>query len=383
MQTSLRREAIAFCRELVRLDSPSGHEAEVAARVQAEMTLLGFDTVIRDALGSVVGIVRGALPGRSVLFDAHLDVVPMDDPAAWRHPPLSAALADGRVWGRGTTDVKGSLSALVVAMGSLQRQKLAGTRIVSASVGEELMEGLALKEVLAGHPAERVVVCEPTGLRLGIGHKGRCGLVVEARGVAAHTSQPELGVNAIYRMLEALTLLRSIPPQQDSQLGSGVNELVEIASEPFPGSSVVPYGCTARFDRRLVRGETHASVLAESRAALAGLPEVTVRYHRSRLECYTGRTFEVDDFQPAWMEPPESPLVQDALHALAGAGQGAPLWLAPYCTNGAASAGALGLPTIVYGAGDIAQAHAADEYLEVEELAKAVEGYRALGYGLG
>lgn len=382
MQRSFEAEVISFCQELVRCPSLSGQEQGVADLVAREMTMLGYDAVERDDLGNVVGVVRGRRPGVMVLFDAHMDVVPIAAPADWRYPPYSGQHAEGRIWGRGATDVKGSLAAALIAVGMLNREALVGQVVVSASVGEEMIEGVALGHILKRHPADRVVICEPTGLRLGLGHKGRAGVVIEAEGVPAHTSWPELGRNAVYMMTEAIQRLRRWPRQHDEVLGPGVNELVEIISSPFPGTSMVPYGCTARYDRRLVRGETATSVLADMRAALRGLEGVAVRYHRAELTCYTGRSFAVEDFHVAWAMPRDADIVQRAARALQHAGQPAEFYLAPYCSNGAASAGELGLPTILYGAGDIGVAHRLDESLAVDDLLAACGGYRALALAL-
>ena len=166
MQVSYQAEACSFCQELVRLPSLSGEEGPVADAVMREMRMLSYDQATRDALGSVIGLVQGAQPGRALLIDAHMDVVPGTSPEAWRHPPFAGERAEGRIWGRGATDVKGSLAAAVVAVGSLQRDELAGRVIVSASVGEEMSEGAALSRILQEHPADRVIICEPTNLRL-------------------------------------------------------------------------------------------------------------------------------------------------------------------------------------------------------------------------
>ena len=373
---------LALCQELVRLESLSGREQAVAGAVVREMTALGYDEVRCDELGSVVGILRSARPGASVLFDAHLDVVPATEPGRWRFAPFSGARAEGRIWGRGATDVKGSLAALVVAMGTLPRGELAGTIVVSASVGEERIEGLAVANVLRLHPAQAAVICEPTGLRLGLGHRGRASLVVEAEGKAAHTSRPENGINAVYRLIEAVERIQDMPRREDPLLGWGHIELVEISSEPFPGSAMVPYHATARFDRRLVRGETRESVLGEMRAALAGLEGVSVKLNEGELRCYTGRSFTAEAFHPGWAIAPDAEIARRAAQALQRAGLAHEFFYAPYSTNGTATAGALGIPTLIYGAGEITAAHAVDESVGEEELLCALRGYQALAWGL-
>lgn len=379
---SYESEVLGLCQALVRIKSLSGREGALAELVIREMGLLGYDRVDCDTLGSVTGVVEGAQPGRTLLIDAHMDVVPVTTPQAWTHPPFSGEYADGMIWGRGSVDVKGSLAAAMVAVGALPRDRLAGQVVLAASVGEEMIEGAALRPILERYRPDAVVICEPTGLCLGLGHKGRAGIVVEAYGVAAHSSTPERGMNAIYRMLEAVERIRRIPPRRDPLLGSGVNELIEIISDPYPAPSMVPQGCRARFDRRLVRGETLQGVMDEMREALDGLDGVDVRYHLSTLETYTGCSLAVDDYHPAWAMDAESGIVQRALVGLAEAGQEPRTWLAPYCTNGATSAGEMGVPTLIYGAGEISRAHAVDEAVEACQLQAAYRGYRALALAL-
>jgi putative selenium metabolism hydrolase len=374
--------AIAFCQELVRLDSPSGGERAVADAVEREMSAFGYDEVRRDELGSVIGLVRGARPGVTVLFDAHLDVVPATETERWRHAPFAGVRDGGRIWGRGATDVKGSLAALVVALGTLPRVELAGTIVVSASVGEERVEGLAVGHILRAHPAAAAVICEPTGLQLGLGHRGRASLVIEAEGKAAHTSRPENGINAVYRLIEAVGRIQDMPRQEDRLLGWGHIELVEISSQPFPGSAMVPYHATARFDRRLVRGETRDSVLGEMRATLAGLEGLSVRLNEGELHCYTGRAFAVEAFHPGWAIAPAAEIARRAASALERVGLAHDFFYAPYSTNGTATAGVAEVPTLVYGAGDISAAHAIDESIGEDELTRALRGYQALARGL-
>ena len=381
MQISHRAEALSFCQELVRQASLAGQEESVAASVVREMSMLGYDVVERDALGSVVGLVRGARPGPTVLVDAHMDTVPIISPGAWRYDPTSGAVSEGCIWGRGAVDVKGSLAAAVVAAGSLRRSRLAGTLVVAATVGGEAIEGLALAQVLRDHPADIVVVCAPTGLRLGLGHKGRASLVVTAEGVAAHSSLPERGVNAVYQMMEAIGRLRALRPHQDEALGASSTEVVEIMSWPSPGTSMVPHLSTAQLDRRVVRGETAADVLAEARQALRGLRGMTVEYHHSQLQCYTGYTAAVDDFHPAWVISASSDVVRLALDGLKRVGQPADTFYIPYCTNGTASA-EKGLPTLLYGAGEVEGAHVVNEALPLEQLDAALDGFRGLMWAL-
>jgi putative selenium metabolism hydrolase len=377
--------AVELCRWLVRVESLSGREAAVAAAVQDAMRALGYEEVAADALGTVTGLRRGlragAAPG-AVLFDAHMDVVPATEPRTWRFPPFSAEVAEGRVWGRGATDVKGSLAAMIAGLAALPATEFAGDLLVSASVGEERIEGLAVGRVLERGPVRAAVIGEPTNLRLGLGHRGRASLVVEAEGRAAHTSRAEQGVNAVYRLMEAIARVRRMAPRLDDLLVKGHIELVEISSLPYPGSAMVPYRAVARFDRRLVRGETRDGVLAEMGGALAGLEGVSVRLHEGTLDCFTGESFTVEAFHPGWAAPPDAPHAACARAELERSGLESGHFYAPYSTNATATAGRAGIPTLVYGAGDIGAAHAVDESVSIEELKRAVRGYQALARAL-
>jgi putative selenium metabolism hydrolase len=377
--------AVGLCRELVRIESLSGGEGAVAARVAGAMREMGFEDVAADELGTVTGVRRGTRAGSAsgaVLFDAHMDVVPATEPERWTHAPFSGDLADGRVWGRGATDVKGSLAAMLVGLASMPAADFAGPIVASASVGEERIEGLAMRHVLERVPVRAAVICEPTRLRLGLGHRGRASLVVEAAGRAAHTSRAGHGINAVYRLTEAIARVRAMQPLADDLLGRGHIELVEVSSLPYPGSAMVPYRATARFDRRLVRGETRDGVLAGMHEALAGLEGVEVRLHEGTLDCYTGRSFTVEAFHPGWAAPADAPHARRAALELERAGLESGHFYAPYSTNATATAGRAGLPTIVYGAGDISAAHAVDESVAVGELERAVRGYQALARAL-
>lgn len=382
MTQNLEERVRGFCQKLVQTNSLSGREQDVARLVQHEMQSLGYDSVEVDSLGSVVGLLHVDSKKAAVAFDAHMDVVPVCDENAWTHPPFSGVIQNQRLWGRGATDIKGSLGALIVGLGLMPRKELRGSVLVCASVGEEVIEGAALLQVLKKHPVFRVVICEPTGLRLGLGHKGRTGLCLTSQGKAAHTSQPQNGINAVYKMIEAIERVRKMPATKDDCLGNGIMELVQIDSFPQPGGSTVPYECNVRFDRRLVRGETKESVEGEIQEVLKGIKGIRFAFHQSVLNCYTGAKIEQQNFHIAWSQPPQSLEAEQARTALQSIGQPGEFWVAPYSTNGEASGGHLGLPTLIYGAGEIDAAHAVDENVEIEQLVSAAQGYQALAKSL-
>jgi putative selenium metabolism hydrolase len=356
---------VELCREFVRIPSPSGQEGPLAAVVAARMGAMGF-RVETDAFGSVLGLRRGARSGPTLILDAHLDAVPVTDAPAWRHDPFGAEMDQGRLWGRGAADTKGSLAAMLCAAAALD--DFPGTLLVSASVCEEDMTAAALAHVLDHHPADLVLVGEPTSLCLGTAQKGRAGLRVEAAGRSAHSSRPELGDNAIYKMLEAVSRLRALPLPSDPELGRGVCELIEIDSDPRPSPGMVPHLCRARLALRLLPGQTATSVLDRTRLALEGIEGVSVRWLETSQTCYTGHTLAMPEFIPAWKN-------QDAaLEARLLAALGTKAFAAPYTTNASADA-VRGIPTFLLGPGSIEQAHIVDEWIALEQLMAAPEAY--------
>ena len=357
---------VELCREFVRIPSPSGQEGRLAALVTARMQALGF-VVETDRFGTVLGLRAGTRPGPTLLLDAHIDTVPVSNPSIWNHDPFGAEVEQGRLWGRGSADAKGALAAMLCAAAAME--DFPGTLIVSASVGEEDMTAMALAQVLERHPADIVLVGEPTSLRLGVAQKGRAGLLLEARGRGAHSSRPELGDNAVYKMLEAISRIRALALPSDPELGPGICELIEIASEPRPSPGMVPYLCTARLSLRLLPGETVHSVLARTSACLQGMEGVSVRLGECSQLCYTGLAITMPEFIPAW-RCQDSALQCRLLERL-----GTASFAAPYTTNASAAADR-GIPTFLLGPGSIEQAHTVDEWISLEELQAAPEVYR-------
>ncbi len=370
-------DLLALTRALIRIPSPSGGEGAAAACVAETMRGCGYDDVRVDAWGSVIGVRRGRQAGPTLLFDGHMDVVD-PGPEPWAHDPYGGEVSEGRLWGRGATDTKGALAAMICAGADLPIEELAGTLVVAATVCEENLTGAALGHVLDAYRADLVITGEPTGLRLGVAQKGRATLRLHAIGRSSHTSQPELGDNAAYKMIEAVARLRDLPLPADSELGPGVLELVELRSEPFPNQTLVPAGCHARFVARTMPGETADAFLGRIAAGLGNLTGVTYALDRVSQPCYTGAILEATDFLPGWRCPADDPWRTALLAALADDGLPADTFAAPCGTNASESAGRRGIPTFIYGPGTLAQAHIADEWVAISDLRAAQAGYAAL-----
>ena len=204
---------IAFCQKALQTPSFSGREEAMAKLLREKMLALGFDEVVFDRLGNVIGTIHGKRPGKTILLDGHMDTVDVIDKEQWAHDPFGGEIEDGRIYGRGASDMKGSDCAMVMAAGRFAartKKDFAGTVCVSGSVHEECFEGVAPREITKRVHPDFVIVGEATSTSVKIGQRGRAEVVVETEGVSCHSSNSEKGVNAVYEMLARRNAGRAI-----------------------------------------------------------------------------------------------------------------------------------------------------------------------------
>jgi len=372
-------EILRFTQELIRCPGSSGDEAKTASAVARQMKKLRYDTVDVDQWGNVIGAIHGAKPGPTFVFDGHMDVVPVPRPELWEHEPYGGEIFEGKIWGRGAVDMKGGLSASLCAAAYVDRAAIAGTVLVTGTVAEELLIGRGLAKVLESRKVDAVVACEPTGVnQLAVAGVGRTTVEMTAHGLVAHSSQPHLGDNAIYRAMDASQRIRAMPRRTNAFFGSDVIELVEITSKPSPGNGSVPDYCSVLWECRLLPEETQETFLNRFRSALKdfdGVEKVELRIGRIAVACYTGQRLEYEDFLSAWAAPPEQPFRKLVEKALIQTGITARPIIFRGCTNANISAGAMGIPSVIYGPGDLALAHKPNEHLDVQELMLSASSY--------
>jgi len=384
-------ELVDVVQALIRERSYSGEEGGAVAAAKKLFETYGYDEVFVDAYGSVVGLMNGTRPGPTVLFDAHIDTVPVPDASLWSHNPWAGAVEGGKLFGRGTSDMKGALGAALVACADFAvetHRDFPGRLAVTGVVYEELFEGIAARALTQKFQPDYVVIGEASELNLKRGQRGRAEVVVETFGVPAHSANPEKGVNAVYQMAKAILEIQKLIPSEQAVLGKGILELTDIISTPYPGASVVPSHCRATFDRRLLVGETPASVLAPIQQVLDQLEAGDKKFQgkvtlaEATLVCHTGASIGGQRFFPGWRFDDQTPFVQTALKALRSAGIAAELSQYSFCTNGSHYAGEAGIPTVGFGPSRENLAHTIDEYVELTHLEAAYRGYKALAKAL-
>lgn len=380
-------DVVALCQSLIRAKSYSGQEGQVAAILQEAMRARGFDEVRTDRYGNVIGCMKGNRPGRKILFDGHIDTVPVTDESVWDFPPFAAEIHDGRIYGRGTSDMKGSVAAFICAAANYAEdtgRDFLGEIYVAGVVHEECFEGVAAREISKSVQPDYVIIGEASQLNLKIGQRGRAEIVVETFGKPCHSANPEKGINSVYKMARVVEAIRTLKPPRHPILGDGILELTDIKSSPYPGASVVPEYCRATYDRRLLVGETKESVLAPIQALLDRLmtedPELkaTVSYAVGKEMCYTGDEIEGERFFPGWLHGEEDEFVQDVFAKLKEKSFSPEITQYNFCTNGSHYAGEAGIRTLGLGPSRENLAHTVNEYIEIEQLTKVTECYHSV-----
>jgi putative selenium metabolism hydrolase len=379
-----QQQVIALCQALIQQQSYSGHEDGVVRRMKQAFHDFQYDEVIVDDYGNVLGRIAGTRPGPVLLLDGHIDTVPVPDASKWKHPPFAAKIDDGKIYGRGTSDMKGAVSSMIAAAAYFAadtRKDFAGEIYVAGVVHEECFEGIAARKISQRIKPGYVIIGESSELNLKRGQRGRAEVVVETFGKPAHSANPRAGINAVYKMAELIREIAKLPAPVHPILGLGILELTDIKSSPYPGASVVPDYCRATYDRRLLVGETKQSVLQPLLDLVADLKradpqfEAKVSFAADTQSCYTGNEIGGERFFPGWVFDENDAFVEAALAGLRSAGLEPEITQYSFCTNGSHYAGEAGIKTIGFGPSRENLAHTIDEYIEIDQLLKATAGY--------
>jgi len=379
----LEADLIGFMQDIIRIPSLSSQEGGVVRRAKEEMEELGFDEVTVDPMGNLIGRIGSG--SRVIAFDGHIDTVDVGDPEQWDRDPFSGDVEDGILYGRGTSDMKGGVASSIYA-GALIKQRGVPddvTVYITATVQEEDCDGLCWQYIANedGIRPDLVVITEPTSLRIYRGHRGRMEMEVSTSGISCHGSAPERGVNAVYKMagiikdIEALN--ERLAPRDP--LGKGTVTISEIRSTS-PSLCAVADGCTIHLDRRLTIGETEETAVAEIEALpsvqAAGAAVTVLEY---AVPSYTGLTYPTRKYYPTWEIAEDAFGSRAAIAAHENAfGESAEVGYWVFSTNGVATAGMLGIPTIGFGPGHEEFAHAPNEQTETEHLVRCTAFYAAL-----
>lgn len=379
-------QIIGLMQRVLQAPSLSGQEQQVADLIMAEMQALGYDEVSRDAVGNVVGLVRGQ-GGHTTLLHSHMDVVDPGDSAAWSRPPFAGEIADGYLWGRGASDDKGSLVAQVYALGLLHQAGLqpAGDVYVAAVVGEE-MGGVGTRYLLHTLRPDVAIIGEPSGNTLRKGHRGRFEFTITWQGRSAHASAPHKGLNPHYAAARFLLALRDLPRATNPTFGD-TTIVPTLSYVDQTSSNVIPSRLTLHLDWRNAPQETaeeaHALLQRAVDQTLEPGIQATIQLAKGTLNTYTGLAREFEHRIPSFATAEDDPYMARARQLLTDAlARVVPVDIWRFATDGGHLAEAH-IPCIGFGPGDEFMAHVIDERLAVGQLLEATAGYMALALGLG
>lgn len=378
-----KKDMTAFARDLIRIPSFSMKEGALVERIQKEMIKAGFDRIRIDAMGNIIGFIGNGK--KKIMVDAHIDTVGIGDRTAWKIDPFGGVLKNGVIYGRGATDQKLSMVSMVYAGKMIKELGLAGdfTYMAVGSVMEEDCDGLPLLHLINKEKIrpDFVVLTEPTNLAVYRGHRGRMEMKVVTKGRSCHASAPERGDNAVVKMSDIIRQITELNKKlkKDKFLGKGTVAVTSVECKT-PSLNAVPDECTIYLDRRLTLGETLRSSVAE----IKRLP--AVRKAGAKVEvldydavAWTGLRVGQEKYFPTWVLPENHKLVQAGIRAGRAALGKAPVvdkWV--FSTNGVATAGRLGIPTIGFGPSNEIYAHTVNENMPVAHLLKAAVFYASI-----
>jgi acetylornithine deacetylase/succinyl-diaminopimelate desuccinylase-like protein len=351
--------------------NPPGDEAATVDVLRSAAVEAGLDvdeTPVDQGRNNLhVTLTGGSGPG--LLLLGHTDVVPVGD--GWTTDPFGGKVRDGRIYGRGASDMKGGLAAALIAMAALRGVGLSGPVELAALVDEEETgKGIRAYVEAVRRPFLGCITAEPTDLQTIIGARGDSYLRVEIHGSACHAGNPDDGANAIYGaaavVAEIERLHAELAQRPHPLLGPATWSVGQILGGT--GGAIVPAECVVVADRRLLPGESTDTVLGDLRERVAGL-----RLAERGLTADVSMPMEM----PAFQTPADSELARTTDAALADSGgPGLPLggWTA--ACDGGFVARDLSVPVVVLGPGSVtAQAHRADESVAVSELLVAARTY--------
>jgi succinyl-diaminopimelate desuccinylase len=383
-------ELVELTRDLIRIPSvvrpgdPAATEAAVAAYVERWLRREGFEVEVHEVAPGRPNVLAwvSEASGPSLLLEGHTDVVTEGNAAEWRYAPFGADLVDGRIYGRGSADMKSGLAAAMIAAAAIKRSgaRLGGRLVVGALVDEEgdMIGAKHLCTTELGRGLTAAIICEPEQNELCLEQRGVVWARVTARGRMAHGAMPEAGVNpitalgALLREAPALErrlrrLCRRSPHLRPPTVTPTV---VQSPVQGVPQSNVIPSLAQATLDVRLTPGPDGDAVAKEidlaCQRAMEAVPGATVEWQA------------VNGFRLATRVERSEPLVRAMVRGVRQAtGQAPRFGGVPGSTDGTILRMTLGIPIVTCGPGNRLIPHQVDEYVEVRELVDAAKIYVA------
>ena len=379
---SQRDEMTKTLSEFISVESITYNEGNAVQFLAGKMREFGYDEVRVDPVGNVLGRVGSGKT--TFLYDAHVDTVELGDEKDWKFPPLSGALHEGVIYGRGAVDDKGALIAATYAGKALKALGLDKdfTLWISGSISEEDVEGSCVEAMMKESPdikPDYILVAEASDGCIMRGHKGRALIRITVPGKYAHASAAHHGDNALIKALpiiDGIDKFKDLP--EDSFLGKGTIEVTKVDCKT-PSLNTIPGEVVITCDRRISCGETIADLLSEVKPYFANIPGVKAEIDTEKVTTYTGYDITCVDYFPSWVVDEQHPLIQAGAEAFRSVFDKEPeitKW--DFCTNATHLCGRMGIPAIGYGPGIEVLCHSTEDQIAVDELVSAAKFYAAL-----
>ena len=371
--------------DMIRIPSLSGHEGELAKYLVDLIKGMGVDKVFTDELGNVVAVIKGGGLG-SIVIEGHLDTVDVGDPKAWIVGPYEGRIIAGKIYGRGSVDMKGAIASQVASLERISR--LNSDLYLIYTTHEETAEGVAFKYALENTIRRKpyiVILGEATNLNIHVGHRGRCLIEYVVQGKTAHASMPHLGLNALSATSKSIvSILEAFEKTRSYHEKLGYSTLTPTVIECSPKvTPQIPDYCRVIFDRRILPYETEDTILRIFRKVKEHIEHEGFKIKASilteELRFWTGKTVKVKDFFKSWILDEKSMYVRKALNTIrTRIKPSATIGYWKFSTDGVYSAGEKGYATIGFGPGNEDLAHQPNEHVPLKHIEKAVYGYANL-----
>jgi succinyl-diaminopimelate desuccinylase len=369
----LRKEIVECLRNLVKIPSITGDETKIAMHIAGILREMKFDVEVLEAepgRPNLIATWDSGRPGKTLLLNDHLDMVPPGPLENWVHPPYAAEIADGCVYGRGTIDTKSGVTTMLMATRALINSKLpiSGKLVLAFSCDEEVAGDLGIKylQKLGRLKADLALVAEPTQMQVEIGTKGRLDLIFETRGVATHGARPWLGQNAIEDMMLVVEMLRkyavSIASITHPLLGRASLNVGTIQGGTV--GNMVPSFCRIEVDRRVLPQEDVETVMKDIQVLLDEL----VKAHPKLQVTMSKRIF-----WSGYVVEEDSPVVQTLCRAFTAVTGKTPKIAGKESGTDAPYVFLSGTPVVMFSPGDATRAMNADESVDISDLVLATK----------
>lgn len=373
LQSIQETEIVKLCQELVRIKSvnPPGDELPIAEFVASALKKAGLEVELVNhspTRASVLARLKSSRKIPGLLFNGHLDTVPIGN-EKWIHEPFHAEIAENKIWGRGTADMKGGLAALIVAAKTMAeaRLPLRGDLILAATASEEVdsigATTLAARPDLG--PVQAVMIPEPSYNDVFVAEKGALWLELTTQGKTAHGSMPELGRNAVMMMVTLITEFQKLVfPYQEHPMLGGFSQSVNTIAGGVK-TNVVPDHCAVTVDMRTVPSQDHRAIVRQIENLIADL--------NRKIPDFKASARVTNDRIPVETSP-EEPVVQAFLDIVSEVTGERPVPKGVrYYTDAVAFVPVLKTPMIICGPGDAKLAHQPNEHVEISKLVQSVK----------